>query len=125
MSKARDNHYVPEWYQRGFIEPDRDKLKYLDLKPPAHTRRDGSKVFGKSLFDSAPSQCFVQTDLYTTAFGFEINDEIERRLFGAIDNKGAPAVRAFADSAVEGWMRHFEDLFEFIDAQKLRTPKGL
>ena len=125
MSKARDNHYVPEWYQRGFIEPDREKLKYLDLAPPVHIRGDGSEVFGKSLFDSAPSRCFVQTDLYTTAFGFEINDEIERRLFGEIDNKGAPAVRAFTDNSVEGWMRHFEDMFEYIDAQKLRTPKGL
>lgn len=125
MSKTRDNHYVPQWYQRGFIEPGHRKLKYLDLRPAVHMASDGSKVSGKALHDSAPSQCFSRPDLYTTEFGFEINDEIERRLFGEIDRKGAPAIRAFAQNNVEGWMRHFEDLFEYLDAQKLRTPKGL
>lgn len=125
MTKSRDNHYVPQWYQHGFIEPGRGKLKYLDLKPKLHPRPDGTKVPGRQLFDSATSQCFHQEDLYSTVFGFHIDDEIERRLFGEIDGNGAPAVRAFQGGDVNEWMKHFKNLFEFIDAQKLRTPKGL
>lgn len=125
MSKTRNNHYVPQWYQRGFLEDGREKLKYLDLRPAVHTRGDGSKVPGRSLFDSTTTQCFHQEDLYSTFFGFEVNDEIERRLFGEIDRRGASAVEAFRKDDLEGWITHFEDFFAFIDAQKLRTPKGL
>ena len=64
-------------------------------------------------------------DLYSTFFGTSINDEIERRLFGDIDAKGSNAVRAYACTDVEEWMYNFQTLFEYIDIQKLRTPKGL
>jgi hypothetical protein len=125
MSKTRNNHYVPQWYQRGFLEDGREKLRYLDLDPPQHTRGDGSKVKGRSLFDSTTAQCFYRTDLYSTFFGFHVDDEIERRLFGAIDQKGAAAVEAFKGEDVAKWINSFQEFFEFIDAQKLRTPKGL
>ena len=29
MSKTRNNHYVPRWYQEGFFEPGRNTLAYL------------------------------------------------------------------------------------------------
>jgi len=64
-------------------------------------------------------------DLYSTFFGTSVNDEIERRLFGDIDTRGANAVRAFAGSDISEWHRHFQTLFEYIDIQKIRTPKGL
>lgn len=54
-----------------------------------------------------------------------VNDEIEKRLFGAIDMEGAPAIRAFFGADVSEWHEHFQTLFRFIDVQKLRTPKGL
>lgn len=125
MTKTRDNHYVPQWYQRGFLEEGREKLRYLDLRPALHTRGDGSRVPGRSLFDSTTAQCFRQTDLYSTFFGFQVDDEIERRLFGEIDRLGALAVEAFRGEDLEGWITRFEDFFAFVDAQKLRTPKGL
>lgn len=125
MATRRNNHYVPVWYQRGFLEGGCRTLKYLDLKPPLHEREDGTKVPGRSLFTSAPAQCFYRTDLYSRFFGFHLDDAIERRLFGEIDTKGAAAVRAFKGTDVGAWVRHFEDFFEHIDAQKLRTPKGL
>ncbi|VUX55538.1 conserved protein of unknown function [uncultured Woeseiaceae bacterium] len=71
------------------------------------------------------SKCFYETDLYTTFFGPHINDEIERILFGQIDNTGVKAVRAFAEDDMAGWHHHFEDFFSYMDSQKLRTPKGL
>lgn len=125
MSATRNNHYVPQWYQKGFFEPGLNSLQYLDLDPPQKTLADGRLITERARFESPTSLCFRQTDLYSTFFGTAINDEIERRLFGAIDVKGAKAIRAFCGDEVGEWHRHFEKLFEFIDIQKIRTPKGL
>lgn len=125
MTQSRNNHYVPRWYQEGFFEPGGNTLAYLDLAPPTHKLPDGRVVAGRSRFKSSTSQCFVQRDLYSTFFGAEVNDEIERKLFGAIDTQGAPAVKAFMGSDPVEWHRHFETLFNYIDIQKVRTPKGL
>ena len=125
MPKTRANHYVPQWYQDGFIEAGRTTLKYLDLDPDVFARSDGTTVRGRALFDSPTSRAFYTTDLYSTFFGFHIDDEIERKLFGDIDTRGSQAVRAFQATDVAKWVERFSDLFEFIDAQKLRTPKGL
>lgn len=63
--------------------------------------------------------------MYTTRFGSVINDEVERYLFGAIDNLGATAVRALASGDVVGIHDSFQHFFSYLDAQKVRTPKGL
>jgi hypothetical protein len=125
MSKTRNNHYVPQWYQEGFLEPGQNTYAYLDLTPPPITLPDGRIVHAKSRFKSAPAQCFSARDLYSTFFGASVNDEIERRLFGAIDSKGANAVRAFIATDVHGWVEQFETFFTYVDAQRLRTPRGL
>jgi hypothetical protein len=67
----------------------------------------------------------VEEDLYTTRFGSVINDEIERYLFGEIDSLGATAVRAFASGDAVGIHNSFQNFFSYLDAQKVRTPKGL
>jgi hypothetical protein len=125
MSPTRDNHYVPKWYQKRFLRPGRRTLAYLDMHPATEVLRDGRVVTGRSTFDAAPSRCFYRTDLYSTFFGASVNDEIERRLFGAIDIKGLHTTRAFVGEDQAEWHRHFEQLFEYIDIQKIRTPKGL
>jgi hypothetical protein len=125
MSKTRNNHYVPQWYQEGFFELGRSTLAYLDLTPSQRTLKDGRVVTERALFDSPTSRAFRQRDLYSTFFGTSVNDEIERRLFGDIDARGANAIRAFAGTDVSEWHRHFRTLFEFVDIQKIRTPKGL
>lgn len=125
MSTTRDNHYVPIWYQRGFLEPGTSQLAYRDLRPERHILPDGTTRPGRSRFRSSPKQCFLARDLYTTFFGTLVNDEIEKRLFGAIDTDGAPAIRAFIGEDVREWHEHFQTLFRYIDVQKLRTPKGL
>jgi Protein of unknown function (DUF4238) len=125
MAKARNNHYVPQWYQEGFFEPGRNTYSYLDLSPSQHALSDGRIFTDKSKFVSPTSRAFCQRDLYSTFFGTSVNDEIERKLFGAIDTRGAHAVRAFVDEDVSGWHRHFTTFFEYLDIQKIRTPKGL
>ena len=67
----------------------------------------------------------MEQDLYTTRFGKTINDGVERFLFGAIDTSGARAVRAFAGNDPQAIHNHFQSFFAYLDAQKLRTPKGL
>ena len=125
MPKARDNHYVPQWYQRGFLLGHSNLLHYLDLNPDTKRLPDGRVITMNQRSMRSTSQCFFQSDLYTTFFGEYINDEIERRLFGKIDDTGARAVRAFIGKDVAGWHHHFTDFFSYIDSQKIRTPKGL
>jgi Protein of unknown function (DUF4238)/SEC-C motif len=122
---TRDNHYVPEWYQKGFIPAGQGKLHYLDMTPDPIHLQDGRTKYHRSLFQSYPSMCFYQTDLYSTFFGHHVNDEVEKMLFGELDRRGAPAIKAFIGDDVADWHRHFTDLFLYLDAQKIRTPKGL
>ncbi len=125
MTKARNNHYVPQWYQEGFFEPSRNTYSYLDLSPRQHALSDGRVVAERSKFVSPTSRAFCQRDLYSTFFGTSVNDEIERKLFGDIDTRGAQGVRAFVGEDASEWHRHFTTFFECLDIQKIRTPKGL
>ena len=122
---SRQNHYVPKWYQKGFILGSRGTLHRLDLDAPARHLPDGRKVPGQDVQLRAPKRCFVQQDLYTTRIGRMINDEVERFLFGPIDTTGALAVRAFAGNDYQAIHNRFQSFFGYLDAQKLRTPKGL
>lgn len=77
MTKTRNNHYVPQWYQEGFFEPGRNTYWYLDLSPRQHALSDGRVVIEKSKFVSPTSRAFCQRDLYSTFFGTTVNDKIE------------------------------------------------
>jgi hypothetical protein len=126
MSVTRNNHYVPQWYQEGFFEPGRSSLAYVDMTPDRQILADGRVIEQRGEWNDTPtSKAFRQKDLYSTFFGTSFNDEIERRLFGDVDTRGAKAVRAFIGSDKREWHDHFQDLFEFLDIQKVRTPKGL
>lgn len=122
---TRNNHYVPQWYQRGFLEPGQSQLNYLDLSPLQKVLSNGRTVLMNSLHKWGPKKCFFEYDLYSTHFGIEVNDDIEKFLFGFIDDKGSNAVRAFASGDLSAVHTSFQDFFEYLDAQKLRTPKGL
>lgn len=122
---TRDNHYVPIWHQIGFVSSGKAKLHYLNTSPEEIHLPDGSIKHHRNLFESYPSQCFYQTDLYSTFFGAQVNDEIERKLFGDIDTGGSNAVRAFLGDDISAWHKNFQNLFIYLDAQKFRTPKGL
>lgn len=123
MSNARNNHFVPQWHQNGFVDERENELRHL--KRREIKLKDGSSkiVYGKNWFTSA--QCFYEKDLYSTFFGMTVNDDIEKKLFGPIDDDGAESVRAFLSDDQAQWHHHFQDFFTYLDAQKLRTPKGL
>lgn len=122
---TRDNHYVPCWYQRGFLELGKSQLCYLNLSPDVIRLPDGRTIQKKRVHWWTPTQCFYETDLYTTFFGFEANDEIERMFFGRIDTEGSKAASAYASGDAIAMHHTFHALFEFLDIQRLRTPKGL
>jgi hypothetical protein len=126
MSVTRNNHYVPQWYQEGFFEPGRSSLAYVDMTPDRQVLADGRVINQRGAWDDTPtSLAFRQKDLYSTFFGTSVNDEIERRLFGDVDTRGSQAIRAFIGTDMREWHDHFQDFFEFLDIQKIRTPKGL
>ncbi len=127
MSKTRDNHYVPQWYQHGFLLNNLNQLHYLDLIPVIEKLPNG-RVITKDYKKPNPRPkklCFVERDLYTTFLGDYINDDVERKLFGEIDDTGAEAVKAFISEDMSEWHYNFSDFFSYIDTQKIRTPKGL
>jgi len=82
---SRHNHYVPEWYQKGF-NPEGNFNFFLDLAPP-QMRPDGTQapVVPRP---RPPKSCFWELDLYVARFGDDINDQIETVLFAGIDDMG-------------------------------------
>lgn len=122
---TRRNHYVPIWYQKGFVRATPPRLHYLDVSPVEAAPPGGSTGAAPRLQRTSPRQCFWSRDLYTTLFFGAPNDEIERFLFGSIDTNGAVAVRAVADGEPRVVHDSFQNFFSYIDAQKIRTPKGL
>lgn len=122
---ARDNHYVPQWYQRGFLPKGQHKLKVLNLQPGRKLLPGDRVELELEVEELGPKRAFSEFDLYTTCFGQTFNDEIEKFLFGKIDKTGADAVRAWIAGDQVRIHRLFRDFFDYLDAQKLRTPKGL
>lgn len=122
QSTSRHNHYVPEWYQKGFSSDGAFNF-FLDLCPP-HRRPDGSAVPSVRR-RRAPKSCFWELDLYVTRFGEHFNDEVETVLFAGIDDFGANAIRAFIGGDHAQMHDHYQAFFSYLGAQKLRTPKGL
>ncbi len=120
---TKNNHYIPQWHQKGFMNDRDDQICYL-------TRREFSlpngevkeKIFKKWY---TPAQQFYGEHLYSTFFGEDVSDDIERKFFGPIDDNGSKAIRAFLTDDQAEWHNNFNDFFIYLDAQKLRTPKGL
>jgi hypothetical protein len=122
------NHYVPQWYQRRFFIPGtgQSKLWYLDLKPEAIVRPNGSKTTRRALRQLGPVNCFKEDHLYTLYFGKYATDVIEKRFFGAMDSLGEKAVDFFADYCMrDGVHEAFNGMRNYLAAQFFRTPKGL
>ena len=46
---SRRNHYVPQWYQKGFIRGTGSTLHYLDLDPPKRQLPNGRTITAKNL----------------------------------------------------------------------------
>lgn len=123
------NHYVPVWYQKGFLcptVPDRE-LHYLDLNPPTFKDGRGTIRTKRALRRQGPKKCFFQDDLYTTFFGGRRTTDVEETFFGEIDRKAPAAIAHFNNFTHNqaGTHEAFPILLSHLCTQKLRTPKGL
>lgn len=124
--QSHAHHYVPQWYQRRFLQPGRTNFFYLDLHPETITWPGGSHVL-KGQRRRGPAVCFYEDDLYTLKLGPQSTDALESLFFGAIDNFGRRAVEHFAK------FRGIEDetipavraLTPYMGAQRFRTPRAL
>lgn len=126
-AEYRNNHYVPQWYQRRFILPDQDRELYLlDLKPDSFHDGHGVRRQRRALSRRGPRRCFAIEDLYTMRLGGIESRELERAFFGEVDTRGKHAVEFFStfdhDSIDENAL---QDVMLYMSTQKLRTPKGL
>lgn len=120
------HHYVPQWYQRRFLVEGHTAFKVLDMHPEVF--RDGTGAIvgkGRQILRKGPDALFFERDLYTTKVLGEQNDDIERLLFGEIDRTGKEAIDAFISNDFDKMHFTYTQVFEFLDALRLRTPKGL
>lgn len=126
MQQSHKHHYVPEWYQRRFMFDEQTAYYRLDLSPKCIKTPSGKVIKKGEILCRGPKKFFYEIDLYTTRYFSIENDEIEKFLFGKIDTEGSKAISAMASP---DWMReihpHILNYYEYMDAQRLRTPKGL
>ncbi|HET9741870.1 MAG TPA: DUF4238 domain-containing protein [Terriglobales bacterium] len=126
LQHSRHHHYVPQWYQRGFLLPGASRFFYLDLNPDTVVQA-GVSHKRNAVLRWGPKSCFYRDDLYTVKLGQWSTDQIERVFFGEVDRRGRDAVRHFAhfDSISDPTWGAGRDLAPYMDAQKFRTPRGL
>lgn len=125
----KNNHYVPEWYQKRFLlaENAKNELHLLDLNPGKHVDSRGKVHTENPLKVRGTGVCFAEEDLYRHNHISDDPRDIEKRFFGEIDKKGQAAVEYFA-SFTHPSMRSnstFMDMLMYMSTQKLRTPKAL
>lgn len=128
MPVYKNNHYVPQWYQEGFIPSDESvrNLLYLDLNPDTFTTPDGRIINDKALKIRGPSKCFSENDLYTRWFGLERNTQVEDLFFGGIDRNAIESVRYFENfDHTEISYDAYKNMMPYLGAQRVRTPRGM
>ena len=120
------HHYVPQWYQKRFLQVGQTQFHYLDLHPDTLVTGKASYT-RRALLRWGPSRCFFKDDLYSLKLGNWTSDQIERTFFGDIDRNGRDAVKVFGD--YNGYSDRVYEVFRalpaYMDAQRIRTPKGL
>lgn len=92
-AEYRNNHYVPQWYQRRFIPADAEdrELFLLDLKPEKFKTPSGKKIKRKALRRTGTRRCFAIDDLYTRRLGGVESRELEKTFFGDVDRRAGSA----------------------------------
>ena len=124
--QSHRHHYVPIWYQKGFLGPGQTSFKILDMRPQVFRDASGKvRGQGPAILNKGPDAHFWERDLYTIRWLGRTDDIIERQLFGAIDKTGQRAIQAWLAEDYRTVHETYMHVYEFMDALRLRTPKGL
>lgn len=79
--RSHRHHYVPIWYQKGFLGQGHTSFKRLD-KRPVVLRDANNKVRGqgRAVLTKSPDAVFWESDLYTIRWLGCSDEVIERQL---------------------------------------------
>ncbi|MFC5513669.1 DUF4238 domain-containing protein [Massilia jejuensis] len=122
--QSHRHHYVPIWYQKGFLGPGQTSFKILDMRPQVFRDASGKvRGQGPAILNKGPDAHFWERDLYTIRWLGRTDDIIERQLFGAIDKTGQRAIQAWLAEDYRTVHETYMHVYEFMDALRLRTPK--
>lgn len=120
------HHYVPIWYQKGFLGPGQTVFTILDKRPEVFKDAAGNvRGRARSILNKGPDAHFWEPDLYSIRWLGRTDDVIERMLFGTIDTHGKIAIEAWLSENWKIIRQTYWQVYEFMDALRLRTPKGL
>ena len=102
-------------------------FKILDLKPQQYRNKKTGALLGaaRSILEKGPVAWFFENDLYTVRATGQANDDIEKHLIGRIDREGQLGLDALVKEDFDTLHDYYDRFFEFMDALRLRTPKGL
>jgi hypothetical protein len=128
MNITHKNHYVPIWYQKRFVADGKSLYYCLDKQVEYKSIPNKGCIKIEEVQEKGPKNFFYEEDLYTTnsIFSGVQNDEIEKFLFGKIDIEGKKAFEALMSKNWANEMHErYSAIFEYMDAQFLRTPRGI
>lgn len=117
------HHYVPQWYQKRFLLERQTTYFYHDMHPNIMILPNGELKKDKADNQWGTKKCFVSDHLYTTS-SFEKPDFLETYFFGKLDTLGSTAFPTIINNNLFE-EKYFYNFINFMDAQKLRTPKGM
>lgn len=60
------HHYIPIWYQKGFLAPGQTSFRILDMRPEVFRDASGKvRGVGRTILNKGPDAHFWEPDLYT------------------------------------------------------------
>ena len=141
--KSTRHHYVPQWYQRNFLTAGKGEFYVFDKNPlksvlcPDGTQRLISKP--REIRRSGTSELFQIDDLYSVNSKWLPSDVVEKLFFGPLDSNGKVSLEVFTfwpktiprpeyslyPTNFGNPAEHMQSLAAYINAQMLRTPRGL
>jgi len=121
------HHYVPQWHQKLFFKDNERTYFVLDT---SILIIKGNILKLKSPKPKGAKAIFEEEGLYRTLVGGD-PERVEKIFFGEIDNLGSNALYSWfekknsPDKLGGIHLNNSEDLFSYISALSIRTPKGL
>ena len=121
------HHYVPEWYQKRFMQPGDSKMWYLDLETDRALGAKEKKSDKNKIYYRPIKYCFSMPGLYSLkSFSFSSNF-LEEHFFGKIDVQGKRAIEILTndDFFKADIQKTINNLIRYLTTQYFRTPRGI